>query len=1062
MTKRRIWGDREPIAGADLTDIGNYTEGALGDLSLGFGPGILQGFGVTQTTTPSASVTVASGKVLITDPGVGRPRLLDLTANTALSFASKSIGSYAVVITAHEVGEDERTIVPPPIGHPFYEAGAQSYQLSTVQHWIADLSIQATPYTPAGAQAILAVVQWNGASVQSSDIALVLDVPMPLIATRGIQPYQISTILAGSGLSRDASGILGVLTDNLSLVVVGGKVKVADGGVTDVMIGARSIVSTTLPPTPTTLGTLSATLGWLGKAVQQITGEAGWNAAPATTLSELNANAARKANNESISGNWVFTSPASVPTPTAVTHAAPKGYVDNLVNTSVGAATGGLTAHKAASVLDHPDGSVTDAKIGNRSISEALSLPNSVGQQVGLQPALDWIGRALNDIKGTVHWYDPTAGNLTTLNNRLVAVESGSGTVPDGSITDAKLGQRSITDGVAPGGNSASLTSLLSNLANRLKGITGETSWLTAPVTTISELNTNAARKPNNETITGIWSFNNPVNVPTPVNASHAAPKSYVDAVAAGGTANSSALGTHRTAAILDHPDGSVTAVKLSATAVQDKLGYTPVSPAGGDLGGLRLTNGAEVLKLLPGGTNYTLLGLYARDNITRSGLLGYTTAGSTQLELRNDLGNLLLTAAAGNNIQVTGVIQGSSDIQAAHELIAHNGYGDYIAIGGDSGGNDYELRIQAANKPLSIYSPGGPVTVNVSGSLSATSFSATTGVFSGAVQVGTFQIGGQNLYVSGGALKLAGVVVDSLSVGPNAVWHAGNLDPATIAASGNVSGATILSRLLPVDGTGSGLDADLLDGLQGSDFARTVHTHVKAQITDFAHTHPVGDLPVAASGEANPSKIVQSDDSRLSDSRTPLAHTHTKSQITDFAHTHAIGDVTGLQSGLDGKANVVHGHVISGVTGLQAALDGKANASHRHNWTDLDGKPSTLAGYGINDGSVYDIASFIPGRPATSAVMVSFVAARTTTIQAANPGTARAITSASASTVFIIQNEGGAQIGTITFAAGATLGTVALNSDVVLNPNQLIIVRSPVTRDTTLSDIAVTFRARY
>jgi hypothetical protein len=39
MTKRKIWGDREPIAGADLTDIGNYSESAVGDLTLGFGPG---------------------------------------------------------------------------------------------------------------------------------------------------------------------------------------------------------------------------------------------------------------------------------------------------------------------------------------------------------------------------------------------------------------------------------------------------------------------------------------------------------------------------------------------------------------------------------------------------------------------------------------------------------------------------------------------------------------------------------------------------------------------------------------------------------------------------------------------------------------------------------------------------------------------------------------------------------------------------------------------------------------------------------------------------------------
>ncbi len=76
MTKRQIWADREPIAGADFTDIGNFSESAVGDLALGFGPGILQGMHVVQThvvqtDTPSASVIVRAGKIMVTDPSVG-------------------------------------------------------------------------------------------------------------------------------------------------------------------------------------------------------------------------------------------------------------------------------------------------------------------------------------------------------------------------------------------------------------------------------------------------------------------------------------------------------------------------------------------------------------------------------------------------------------------------------------------------------------------------------------------------------------------------------------------------------------------------------------------------------------------------------------------------------------------------------------------------------------------------------------------------------------------------------------------------------------------------------
>ena len=70
---------------------------------------------------------------------------------------------------------------------------------------------------------------------------------------------------------------------------------------------------------------------------------------------------------------------------------------------------------------------------------------------------------------------------------------------------------------------------------------------------------------------------------------------------------------------------------------------------------------------------------------------------------------------------------------------------------------------------------------------------------------------------------------------------------------------------------------------------ANTVHNHVKADITDFAHTHPISEvtnLQTALNGKAN------------------TVHTHTKSQITDFAHNHAISEVVNLQTSLDGKAN--------------------------------------------------------------------------------------------------------------------------------------------------------------
>lgn len=72
-----------------------------------------------------------------------------------------------------------------------------------------------------------------------------------------------------------------------------------------------------------------------------------------------------------------------------------------------------------------------------------------------------------------------------------------------------------------------------------------------------------------------------------------------------------------------------------------------------------------------------------------------------------------------------------------------------------------------------------------------------------------------------------------------------------------------------------------------------------------------------------------------------------------DVAEWQNIGidDVTDLQTTLNGKAATSHTHLQSDVTNLVTDLAGKASAVHTHVWsTDITGKPTTLAGYGITD----------------------------------------------------------------------------------------------------------------
>ena len=61
----------------------------------------------------------------------------------------------------------------------------------------------------------------------------------------------------------------------------------------------------------------------------------------------------------------------------------------------------------------------------------------------------------------------------------------------------------------------------------------------------------------------------------------------------------------------------------------------------------------------------------------------------------------------------------------------------------------------------------------------------------------------------------------------------------------GKDTAAEILEKLKTVDGTGSGLDADLLDGKHASEFAAVNHTHTPSSIGAAAasHTHPASQI---------------------------------------------------------------------------------------------------------------------------------------------------------------------------------------------------------------------------
>jgi hypothetical protein len=110
---------------------------------------------------------------------------------------------------------------------------------------------------------------------------------------------------------------------------------------------------------------------------------------------------------------------------------------------------------------------------------------------------------------------------------------------------------------------------------------------------------------------------------------------------------------------------------------------------------------------------------------INKAGLLVYRVGYDSSMYsvyLRRD-GTLPMTGSlnmggndinAAKNITASGIgdfggnVTSGGVVTAAGEVVAHNGYGDTISLGGDAAGSDYEIRLATA-KPLSIFSPNVP-----------------------------------------------------------------------------------------------------------------------------------------------------------------------------------------------------------------------------------------------------------------------------------------------------------------------------------------------------------------
>ncbi|WP_408954724.1 hypothetical protein [Natroniella sp. ANB-PHB2] len=191
-----------------------------------------------------------------------------------------------------------------------------------------------------------------------------------------------------------------------------------------------------------------------------------------------------------------------------------------------------LEDHSSKETLDHPDGSVTDEKIGQRTVDDSIGPTDNTGL---LSLIINWFASQIKSITGNDDWKVGPDTNLKEVKEHYSEssgvhgvgdsqVESTSGSQlkantaesnakdyadqqtdavqsnlndhnsqetldhPDGSVTDSKIGQRTVNDSVGPTDSNSGLLSLIINwFANRIKAITGEDGWKVGPDTNLKE-----------------------------------------------------------------------------------------------------------------------------------------------------------------------------------------------------------------------------------------------------------------------------------------------------------------------------------------------------------------------------------------------------------------------------------------------------------------------------------------------------------------------------------------------------------------------------------------------
>lgn len=140
--------------------------------------------------------------------------------------------------------------------------------------------------------------------------------------------------------------------------------------------------------------------------------------------------------------------------------------------------------------------------------------------------------------------------------------------------------------------------------------------------------------------------------------------------------------------------------------------------------------------------------------------------------------------------------------------------------------------------------------------------------------------------------------------------------------------GYKYLTRIVSVDGAGSGLDADMLDGKQASEFALTSHTHTSYAAVSHNHDADYAAVTHNHSDYADVSHDHDSDYADINHSHTGYASSsHTHSNYASSTHKHD-SDYAALNHSHSNYASSTHNHDSDYLLLSGGTVDGDLNVT--------------------------------------------------------------------------------------------------------------------------------------